>query len=124
MYLRPQISRPLAAAISSALPHKTNKHTTRTKQMDGGVTSQMDAKDVQFEGKIRGHYVYRITAGLERPTRYIFKRPWTDTKLNMAIVMGEETFTDSKGRAVLVFEEDEAGYGQWANRVPPKNSTP
>ena len=86
--------------------------------MNGGVTFQMDAKDVQFEGNIRGHYVYRMTAGLELPTRYVFKKPWTDKKLNMAIVMGGETFTDSKGRAVLVFEEDEAGYGQWANEKP------
>ena len=30
--------------------------------------------------------------------------------------MGEQTFTDSKGRTVLVFEEDEAGYGQWADK--------
>ena len=75
---------------------------------------QMDAENVQFEGKIRGHYVYRITAGLELPTRYVFKKPWTDKKLAVKFVMGEQTFTDSEGRAVLVFEEDEAGYGQWS----------
>ena len=60
---------------------------------------QMDAENVQFEGKIR---------------RYVFKKPWTDKKLVMKFVMGEQTFTDSEGRAVLVFEEDEAGYGQWS----------
>ena len=75
---------------------------------------QMDAEDVQFEGKIRGHYVYRITAGLELPTRYVFKKPWIDGKLTMKVAMGEQSFTDSEGRAVLVFEEDEAGYDQWS----------
>ena len=62
--------------------------------------------------------MYRITAALKLPTRYVLKQPWTDKKLNMAIVMGEETCTDSKGRTVLVFEEDKAGHGQWANEKP------
>ena len=60
------------------------------------MSFQMDAENVKFEGKIRGHYVYRITDGLELPTRYVFKKPWT----------------------VLVFEEDEAGYGQWSLTPP------
>ena len=75
---------------------------------------QLDANDVNFEGKIRGHYVYHITTGLELPTRFIFKQPWADKKLNTRFVNGEQTWTDSNGENVLCFEEYETGYNEWA----------
>tara|TARA_B110001450_G_C17327055_1_gene361830 strand:- start:298 stop:537 length:240 start_codon:yes stop_codon:yes gene_type:complete len=74
---------------------------------------ELDAKDVTFEGNIRGRYVYHITKGLVVPTRYVFQQPWTDMKLVIAFVNGEETFLDSNDQIVLCFEKDETGYCDW-----------
>lgn len=72
-----------------------------------------DLGDLRYEGRIRGHYVYHMSSGLSLPTRYVFKGPWTDKKLGMSMKDGELTYWDSKGRPVLVWENDEDEYYQW-----------
>ena len=67
-----------------------------------------------FEGKFRGHYVYHMEDDLPLPTRYVFKQPWKNGILTTFFVNGEQHFTDSKGRKVLSFEDDEEGYDFWA----------
>ena len=69
--------------------------------------------DLKFEGIVRGHYVYHRMSGLALPTRYVFKGPWTDKKLGMGMKNGEMAYWDTKGRPVLVWEDDEDEYYQW-----------